>query len=224
MEITAPAIRIAVLFLPGLICYYAINLFTTRKEKKFYEEMFISFILGFLSYFIYAVFLMIVFLFKKPPNKELVFFKALNDQNIAIDFVEVMYVTICSVVLSFVISFIINKRYLFLFAQKLKISQKDGFVDTWEHSLSYQNANWVVVRDLKNDLMYEGWIEFFSDTSEKKELFLRDVIVFKNSTGEKMYETPAVYLHSDENIYSMEFFGLSYSKKINREKEEKSND
>ena len=37
---------------------------------------------------------------------------------------------------------------------------------------------WIVIRDVENDLIFEGLVKVFSDSTEKDELFLRDVIVF----------------------------------------------
>jgi hypothetical protein len=51
-----------------------------------------------------------------------------------------------------------------------------------------------------------SWVEAFSDSSEKKEIFLRDVMVYGESSGNKLYEVPGLYLNiSDATV---EFIGL----------------
>jgi hypothetical protein len=47
--------------------------------------------------------------------------------------------------------------------------------------------HWVVIRDIQNDLMYQGWVESFSDGLDNNEILLRDVKVFRNSDQDFLY-------------------------------------
>jgi len=82
--------------------------------------------------------------------------------------------------------------------------------------MNSEKMEWVVIRDIKNDLMYEGWIKAFSDSTEKDEIFLRDVRVFKNSTSEELYDIPGLYLPSKGINLIVEFPTLEFTELINR--------
>ena len=73
---------------------------------------------------------------------------------------------------------------------------------------------WVVVRDIENDLAYEGWIHAFSVGNERDELFLRDVKVFTNKTAEELYAVPALYLPKNRESLTIEW--REANKKIRR--------
>ena len=62
-----------------------------------------------------------------------------------------------------------------------------------------------VVRDVKNELMFAGWIRAFSDYETPREILLRDVRVFKNSTGEPLYRVAATYLSRNNEDWTVEF-------------------
>ena len=206
MEISDFTMRILLLFLPGIICYFIIDQLTVHKRKEVYEVFVLYFVLGFFSYIIYAFLL----------DRNLIFLKALTDKNIQICYIEIMKVTIFSIMFGIIISYVINSRIAFKIANGLKISAKDGYIDIWENIISKKNTRWIVARDLKNDLMYEGWIYLYSDFPENRELVIRDVIVFKNSTGEELYKISTIYLHSKENIYSIEFPNVPFTDMIKR--------
>ena len=64
---------------------------------------------------------------------------------------------------------------------------------------------WVIIRDIKNDIMYEGWVQAFSDATEPDEIFLRNVKIYKNSTSKLMYETKGLYLSQKKENLLIEF-------------------
>ena len=64
--------------------------------------------------------------------------------------------------------------------------------------------------------MYEGWVELFSDGSEPDEIFIRDAKIYKNSTGEPMYDTPGLYLPRKKENLRIEFPLLKFSEKYQR--------
>lgn len=77
--------------------------------------------------------------------------------------------------------------------------------------MNSQIPEWVIVRDIENDLMYEGWVQAFSDSTERDELFLRDVKVFTNKTADELYEIPGLYLPKSRENLTIEFPALKFS-------------
>lgn len=102
----------------------------------------------------------------------------------------------------------------------MTITRKFSDIDTldvWEYLWnSSDNTQGVTVRDIKYDLAYEGWVEVFSDTFIENELFIRDVIVFNNTTGEKLYEVPGLYIARNQDEITIEFTGIEFTDLIKR--------
>ncbi len=80
--------------------------------------------------------------------------------------------------------------------------------------LAGPGIGWVTVRDHKLDLYYYGWIEAWSDSGEERELILREVEVYKNSTAEFLYESDVIYIsrkHDDLTIVAKVGSPMSWS-------------
>ena len=90
---------------------------------------------------------------------------------------------------------------------KLKITNKYGDESVWDYFHNKDKNEWVTIRNKKNDLMYVGWIEVFSDDATAyDELVLREVTVYKNSTAEKQYEVDEIYISSKREDLTIEIF------------------
>ncbi|MBF8276038.1 MAG: hypothetical protein HW390_1111 [Candidatus Brocadiaceae bacterium] len=80
--------------------------------------------------------------------------------------------------------------------------------------LNIKGTVWVAVRDHKNNLIYDGWVQAFSDDSKDAELLLRDVSIYNNDSGECLYQVGAVYLSRKREDISIECRTLSIDPKI----------
>lgn len=224
MELSEFTFRVILIFVPGLISFLIIDKLTIHKDFKIHQIIISSLILGFLCYFSYYLMLPLIKIALKNDVK-FSFLKVLVDKNATINFKEITIVTILSIPIGFLFTFLLNYKVLFRVAHKLKISKKFGDLDIWSYIMNSKIPEWVVIRDLENDLMYEGWIEAFSDSTGVDELFLRDVKVYKNSTAEECYEIPGLYLPRKRENLIIEFPLLEFSeyKERSQRKENKQN-
>lgn len=73
--------------------------------------------------------------------------------------------------------------------------------------------NWIQLRDLKAELIYEGWVSDFSDTVEECELLIRDIKVYTLDDAEPVSEneidTPALYISRKRDQISVEFMNAN---------------
>lgn len=207
MTLSEFTLRLILIFLPGLIAFIIIEQLTVHREIKPYRFVINSLLLGFLCYLLYFPISLIPFL-----KLDFTFTKILFDNNVILNFKEIFVSTILSIPLGFIMSFLINKKILHKIAKKLKVSKKFGDFDVWGYIMNSQTPEWVVVRDIENDLMYEGWIQAFSDSEGKNELFLRDVKVFSNKTAKELYEIPGIYLPQKRETLTIEFPSMGFSK------------
>jgi hypothetical protein len=97
-----------------------------------------------------------------------------------------------------------NKKWLYRFGKKYKITNHFGEEDVWTYFNNSNDIDWIYVRNHKNNLTYYGNIKLFSDSNEKRELLLGDVTVYDSDSGDFMYEMENVYLCLDYNDISIE--------------------
>ena len=210
MQLSDLALRIIFLFIPGIVSLIIIDNLTNHKEYKIYQILLYPLLLGFICYSFY--FLLLIMLQKIfGINTTFSFFEALVDNTKTLDFKEIISVSGLSIITGVVATYMINHKVLHRIAQATRITKKYGDIDVWSYIMNSPDSVWVVVRDIEIDLMYEGWIEAFSSGVEKDELFLRDVIVFRNSTGGELYKIPGLYLHKNRKNLIFEFPKLEFS-------------
>lgn len=214
MQISELTLRLLLLFLPGMITVLMIEYLTVYKERKPFYFFIYSFILGFLAYYTFFAGLKVgKLIFFSNSNVDVRFLSALFDKSASIDYREILWVSLASIFNGFFISFVVNRKYFHRFSQKLGITKKFAEIDVWDYLFNSDDdeMKWITVRDIKNDLVFEGWVEAFSDTVKESELFLRDVIIYRNSTAEELYSVPGLYLSRNRDEMTIEFKALQYS-------------
>jgi hypothetical protein len=224
MEITDFAVKIILLFIPGIIAFLIIESITVHKEIKIHRLIIYSLLLGFICY---SIFNLIMIIIEHNVNYRCSFFISLTGNSAqSLNLIEIFYVTLISILVGFISSTLINYKILHKIAFTFKASKKFGDIDVWGYIMNSSNEDieWVVVRDIENDLIYEGWVNAFSDGNDRDEMFLRYVIVFRNSTGVKLYEVPAMYLPRKRDKLIIEFPKLKMGDYNIRKKKDDKND
>lgn len=210
MGISEFSLRIILLFLPGIISNLVLEHLTIIKDKGVFRFSIRALILGFLSYFAYFLVLFIIRPFGKP-DVHIGFFNALQSAGSKIDFAEVAWVCIISVALAAILSFALSRKFFVRAASTFGLIKVIPELNVWDHAFSASpDRNWVVVRDIKNDFMYQGWVNARSDTADENELFLREVAVFLSSTGEELYTVPGLFISRNKDDLTIEFQSIDH--------------
>ena len=206
MNISDFAFRLLLLFFPGIICTYIVDQLTVHRPREKFFFLLSSFVFGLMSYFEYKLFYLIPghHFFPNYISAELLFLKALTDSTIKYSFEEIALVTICAIITAMLFSIGSRFKLLNKVAHTLRLSKQFGELDVWGYMLNIKEVNWVTVRDHANDLIYDGWVQAFSDDSKDAEMLLRDVSVYKNSTGEPLYQVGALYISRRREDISIE--------------------
>lgn len=211
MELSEYTFRIILLFIPGFISFVIADALTSHPETKLHRVLIESLLFGFSSYFVY-------FLYTELPyvNTQFSFLDSLSMKNATLDFAEILKVSGISILIAIIFSIFSNRKWLYKISRKFRITGKHGYVDLYSFVMDSDIPNWVIIRDTQNDLMYEGWVRGFSDSTEIDELFIRDVIVYKNSSGKLLYSSPALYIPTKRENLTIEFPRLTFTDAINR--------
>jgi hypothetical protein len=218
MEITEFAFKLLLLFFPGIICAYIVDQLTVHKPREATFFLLQSFVLGILSYFTYWGGLKLVHNFF--PNSfhsySVTFLRALTDSKVTFSLREIANVTGLSIILACLVSLSSRFKWPNRLARRIGLTKKFGELDVWGYLLNLNNDDimWLTVRDHERNLIFDGWVQAFSDDSKDAELLLRDVSVYKNDTGEPLYQTGAVYLSRKRESISIECRALAIDNKV----------
>lgn len=207
MEISEVTVRLLLVFFPGIICAMVVDALTVHRERKLWSFVLNSFVLGFTCYLLTFALWQVLSPGHVTIMESLLEVKAKEGKE-ALAVVEIVVATVLSIPLAFGVSYASNHKLLHRMARGLRVTKKFGDLDVWGYLFNSDIPEWVVVRDLEEDLAYEGWVEAFSDTADDNELFLRDVRVVNNTTGDEIYRVGGLYLARARGKLTIEFVGL----------------
>lgn len=208
MVISDLAIRVLVLFFPGVVCLLIVDALTVHRERRTSQTVLLSFFLGVACYAAYCLFrpLLNVVGLKLGVKwfSSSVFFDALLDPEVQLELGEILVVSIFAIPFALCASALTNWKILHRVARLIRVSKKFGDADVWSFVFNADDVDWVVVRDIRNNLTFEGWVHAFSDVEKPSELLLRDVAVYATDTGEKLYSVGALYLARNREEITIE--------------------
>lgn len=209
LQFSELTIKLLLIFFPGLIAAIIVDSLTSHKERDFKVFLLHSFIFGMSSYFPLYLLEWINNLIVKAngltPAWKVSFIKYLTDGKTDINFSEVLGAMFFSILIGLATAALINHNVFHKVATRMKITKRFGSLDVWSYLFESKEIFWIVVRDLTNDLMYEGWVSAFSDTYDVNELFLQEVRVYRNSTAEMLYDLDGIYITRKKDELVLEF-------------------
>jgi hypothetical protein len=191
MEISELTFKIIMLFIPGAISSLIVAELTIHKEWIPFKFVVNSVILGLLSYLVVQMIYLIPWI--SPSSKLLEFWQPLSKTD-NISYVEILFASLSGVLLGFIFTFAIQKKWIFKIARKLKVSFKYGDECLYYYFLNAKDLNEVYVRDLEQNLTYHGFIQAFSESDYERELVLTNVDVYQLSDSTLLYNTDAMFI------------------------------
>jgi hypothetical protein len=198
MELSVLTLRVVLLFFPGVLCALIVHALTVQHERTTPQFLTSAFVYGVSTYLVLAGFreayagVANLVGWKVPPR--VTFFDVLTNERARIVWSEIAFSAGVALLLAFFVSAAMNHNVLHRLAEWLRISRRFGQVDVWGHFLDSPKTNWIIVRDVDADLLYEGWVDAFSDTGAEPQLLLSEVGVYRASTGTKLHNRKRVYL------------------------------
>jgi len=188
MDATEVTLRLALLFLPGIVAALLVETLVPTRDWSTARLALYSLVLRLICYLTYAL-LKAAFSCHWPPSIDL--FKSLTT-SASLDLQEITLTTAISPLVGLLVSPSLTSHWINRFAQVIRVSDKFGDLDVWARVFNSRDILWVAVREFEQNVVYDGWVEAFSDTYDANELFLRDVRVFQSSTSLFLYELDGV--------------------------------
>lgn len=204
MDISEFAVRLLLIFFPGIIATMVIDLLTSHQKRELHSFFLNAFVLGLASYFIHYISIQLGNYFFGLKYK-VHFLDFLVDSKTKIVWNEIVWSSVAAFFLGIVVTLAMNYRWLHTIARKVKITRQFPEADVWGFVFNSKDAKWVLIRDHNKGEMYEGWVEAFSDTHKDNELLVRDVSVYNMENGKKLYEVSAMYISKTTENLVLEF-------------------
>jgi len=223
MNISALAIRLIFLGLPGLLASGVYRKLRGRRPKARWEDLFEVLIFSLLAYVVYALIALPAvnwlasrgslishaFGTRGAPKSQAadtqpVFIKAIFDEKVPLSWPEIAWASVIAVGLALAASYVHKFKLINRLGRVLRASRRSGDEEIWEYFFDSSHVKWVLVRDLKRELAYHGFVRAYSESEKPRELVLERVLVCRNNDGVPLYEASVVYLSREGHELSVE--------------------
>lgn len=212
MEITLLVWNLFIIMMPGIIATLFLRVISTSRKYSPFDFTIYSAIFGISSYLLLEVIYSLISCFRGlylPIGYNLSVWKNLfNISDTSFEPSEMIYSYLISIPLGILIGLCIKKGWCLWLFRKLHITNRYGDEDIWTYYLCYSSTEWVCLRDFDKDLIYDGYVIAYSDSAEKREILLGNVIVYKDVASEKevkeLYSIDKLYIDLDNKNYSIE--------------------
>lgn len=197
MTVSALALKLILILIPGGLATLILEKLTTYLKWEPFKFIINSILLGGLSYLLSDL---VFYIFCAEDIKN--FWLTFTSNNIP--FWEIIRATGVSIVIGFFSAWIENNKMITRFARKFKIADKYGEENLYSYFLNSKEVTEVYVRDIPNDLTFHGIVDSFSENEQISEITLRKVKVYRYSDSAFLYDMPKVFLSRAKNAIFIE--------------------
>ncbi|WP_156474436.1 DUF6338 family protein [Gluconobacter albidus] len=179
MPTTLAAFAVLIFLLPGFLTDRIIATLTPQKTRSDFRIVVDSLAWAFVDEVLYRILARATQLHCSPVHLPLF------PLNIVPDHIEqvfdghtlsTLFLILVSISMGLVWSGLSSQGYVFAFLRKYKATKSTGRIDVWQDVLQEYSGRWVRVH-MKDGTRYVGWVAYFSEDPEKRELFLSDVLL-----------------------------------------------
>jgi hypothetical protein len=193
MEITSFFVVFVIFAIPGIIARRVYRLLTVPSStRQAWEEVAEVILFSAGSYLMVAALGTIFDLFSVKflfqPNPSL-----LTVESRSVWF-SIILAAFAGYVLAHVQAKIRNERWVNRIAIKLNITKRFDDRSVWLQFLDLGEYDYIMVNDVKSGLLYYGEVRSYAESTNLREIWLRNVTVFNGSSGEKVYESDTIYI------------------------------
>lgn len=200
MQISALFIRIVILVLPGLVVSLFYRKLRGGRQQKDWRDLAEITLFALSSYALFGAALELFSAAGGPAALD-----ALFDESVPVRWTEVIIASGVSVILAILASYAHQFKLINRFGRAIGATWRYGDEDVWEYFHNSPDiGSWVFVRDHKQNLVYFGWIELYSESGDERELLLSEVEVYSNETDEPLYTVPLMYVSRDAYDFTIE--------------------
>lgn len=202
-------VTLIVILMPGIIATVISDKITIHSKWTSFKFSLYALVLGVFSYIVlqFIYYGIDVFSAEKIAGlhwSHLQIWKAFYGENPAVPAAEVAFAMLLSFPVAFIASYSINHKIFNKIAQALRVSAKYGDENLYSYYLNAKEIDWLYVRDIENNLTYQGRIVMYSETETMQELVLSEVTVFRYEDSEELYSVPTIYITKEIGRFIIE--------------------
>ena len=206
MDASGFLVRVIFLAVPGIVSYMLFRKLAGKTKCEKWEEWCKIVLFSLIIYGSYSL-LVRLFGYLEWGSGEIVFFKAILDENVAIELSEIIIASLIGVPVALIATAIQTYRLVNFLGRFIRVTRRPGDEDAWDyfhHLPDTPEYQWVYVRDHKTELVYYGRICAYSDSEKERELLMEDVDVYTNDKGIFLYKTVMLYMCRNKYDFTIE--------------------
>lgn len=127
-----------------------------------------------------------------------------STEKFSIGISDVFWATALSPIVAAIAAYTHNQKLIHKVAAKMGVSSKYGDENLFSHFLYSKEVQWVYVKDVPNNITYQGRVSSLSEADDIQEIVLTDVSVFDYDTSTFRYSLPQVYLSKPRGAFIIE--------------------
>jgi len=212
MQITELVWKLFLILLPGVVSTLMARYINTNKQYSTFEFIIYSATLGIATFVVMELGCSLFWIIYSIFFKKIVLTWCLNlsiwnyfvDGHKALNKNELFISYLLAVPIGFIWGFIVSKKVFIKLLKKLKWTTRYGDEDVWSFYLNSPDTTWVYLHHKKENRTYFGRIRAYSESTEKREILLEDVIVYTTDTWIEQYQSNVVYLELENFDFSIE--------------------
>lgn len=211
MGISKEILDVVLILLPGIIAFIIAETLTPHNKSEFNRSIVYVIVLSAMSFFISVTIWKLYY----QLSTKLKFAFQTSDINLS----DTLFSFHSSYSFSFIVfsiaillglffAWAVNKNLIYKFMFLHGDSNITSKMEVWDDFFSKKRENsYLVIRDIKNNLMYYGDLEHYSigTTNQKFALHLCDVDVYENNSAKKLYNIDELYLPFHPESMTVEF-------------------
>jgi len=224
-------IVLIIVLLPGIVATVLCDKLTTHSKWDSFKFGLYSLVLGL---FTYSIVQLIFYIYSYITNVDfsqsigispaawhhLDVWKFAYEIKPKINPIEICIALFMSPFVALFATIVVNYKLINKFAGYLGITTKYGDENLFSYYLNSKEIDWIYVRDIENNLTYQGRVLSYSENDKIQELVLYEVSVYSYDDSEFSYSLPTIYLSKGLGEFIIEEIPKDLLKEENGEQTE----
>jgi hypothetical protein len=187
MELGDLAFKLILILSPGILATMLYRRIIIKKKWESIDIGLNTLLFGILSYLLLQGF------YNLCDWGDLIIWQTLQDNEV-LPYKEIFWSAVWSIFVALIAGIIVNTNAINKVAIWLSISSKYGEENLFYTFLSSKNTNEIHLKDIDNNLVYNGYVKYYSEDENLRELILEDVDIYEYNTGKHFNKFSKLYI------------------------------
>lgn len=201
--INALIIKIGLFLYPGIIGYKVYKTVNSKRNRIDNEEIMNIAMFSLSVYFLYDFIVNLCTQGKSQIQIKSLLTSLIDTSPIVVNYIQILELTAMAIIMAYLFAYVVNKKWLYFITFHSKTNKNYGDETLW-NTFHERYADWIVVRDIKNNAIYYGYPDNFSNEDKSTyDLLLSDVTI-SQLNGECERTADVVFLSLEQGTFTIE--------------------